>query len=196
MSQTVLRIDSSARRQGSVSRDLAAQIVARIAGAEVITRDLADTPIPQIDEDWVNANFTPEDARTPTQAAKLDLSNELIAELKAADTLVIGVPIYNFGVPAALKAWIDQVARARVTFKYTEQGPVGLLEGKRAIVVIASGGTESGSEVDFATNYVRHVLGFIGIKDVEVVTADRLMIDADATLKSAGEQVGALEFAA
>ena len=196
MTQTVLRIDSSARRQGSVSRDFATRIVDRIGGADVVTRDLAETPVPQIDEDWVNANFTPEDARTPAQAEKLALSNELIAEVKAADTLVIGVPIYNFGVPAALKAWIDQIARAGVTFKYSEQGPVGLLDGKRAIVVIASGGTESGSDIDFATNYVRHVLGFIGIHDVEVVTADRLMLDADATLKSAGEQVEALKFAA
>ncbi|MEM0948971.1 MAG: NAD(P)H-dependent oxidoreductase [Pseudomonadota bacterium] len=196
MTQTVLRIDSSARKNGSVSRDLAARIAGRIDGAEVIVRDLADTPVPQVTENWVNANFTPVEARSEEQVQTLSFSDELIGEIKAADTLVIGVPIYNFGVPAALKAWIDHIARAGVTFKYTEQGPVGLLDGKRAIVVIASGGTKSGSEIDFATNYVRHVLGFVGIRDVEVVAADQLMLDAETTLKSASEQVEALEFAA
>ncbi len=88
--------------------------------------------------------------------------------MQAADTLVIGLPIYNFGVPAALKAWVDQVARAGVTFRYTETGPKGLLTGKRAIIAVASGGTEAGSDVDFATGYIRHVLGFIGITDVHL----------------------------
>jgi hypothetical protein len=111
-----------------------------------------------------------------------------VAELKAADTLVIGLPIYNFGVPAALKAWVDQVARAGVTFKYSEYGPKGLLEGKRAIVAVASGGTEAGSDIDFATGYIRHVLGFIGITDVEFVTADRLMLDADGTMAKASNR--------
>ena len=196
MTRTVLRIDSSARRNGSVSRDLADRILARFGDVRVITRDLADTPIPQLDEEWVNANFTPAADRSPEQVEKLSLSDRLVDEIRTADTLEIGVPIYNCGVPAALKAWIDHVARAGVTFKYSDAGPVGLLEGKRAIVVIASGGTPSGSEIDFATNYVRHVLGFIGIHDVEVVTADRLMVDADATMKLAGDQVAALDLAA
>ena len=195
MEQNILRIDSSARRQGSVSRDLTARVTERLGG-NVVVRDLADTPVPQIDEDWVNANFTPADTRTEAQTATLALSDSLVGELQAADTVVIGVPIYNFGVPAALKAWIDQVARAGVTFKYTEQGPRGLLEGKRAIVVIASGGTKSGSDIDFATDYVRHVLGFIGIDDVEVIAADRLGADAEAALAAAGAQVDALGLAA
>ena len=195
MEQNILRIDSSARRQGSVSRDLTARVTERLGG-NVVVRDLADTPVPQIDEDWVNANFTPADTRTEAQTATLALSDSLVGELQAADTVVIGVPIYNFGVPAALKAWIDQVARAGVTFKYTEQGPRGLLEGKRAIVVIASGGTKSGSDIDFATDYVRHVLGFIGISDVEVIAADRLGADAEAALAAAGAQVDALGLAA
>ena len=195
MEQNILRIDSSARRQGSVSRDLTARVTERLGG-NVVVRDLADTPVPQIDEDWVNANFTPADTRTEAQKATLALSDSLVGELQAADTVVIGVPIYNFGVPAALKAWIDQVARAGVTFKYTEQGPRGLLEGKRAIVVIASGGTKSGSDIDFATDYVRHVLGFIGISDVEVIAADRLGADAEAALAAAGAQVDALGLAA
>ena len=109
---------------------------------------------------------------------------------------MIGLPIYNFGVPAALKAWVDLVARAGVTFRYTEAGPQGLLTAKRAIVAVASGGTEAGSEIDFATGYIRHVLGFIGITDVSFVTADRLMIDADGTMAKALEQVDALQTAA
>ncbi|MEL6645615.1 MAG: NAD(P)H-dependent oxidoreductase [Pseudomonadota bacterium] len=195
MTKTVLRIDASARRTGSVSRQLADDIIARLGDVDVITRDLAD-PVPQIDEDWVNANFTPVDDRSAAQKEKLALSDTLVGELQAADTLVIGLPIYNFGVPAALKAWIDQVARAGVTFRYSETGPVGLLEAKRAIIVVASGGTEAGSEIDFATGYIRHVLSFIGITDVEFVTADRLMVDAEGTMKAANAQVAALDAAA
>lgn len=187
----VLRIDASARRAGSVSRDLTDQIIARINATTVTTRDLA-SGVPLLDEAWIGANFTPADARTPAQAETLALSDTLVAEVKAADTLVIGVPIYNFGVPAALKAWVDLIARAGVTFQYTEAGPKGLLEGKRAVLVIASGGTESGSDIDFATTYMRHVLGFIGITNVDVVTADQLMIDADASMKTATDQIAAL----
>ncbi|MBL4628346.1 MAG: NAD(P)H-dependent oxidoreductase [Roseicyclus sp.] len=187
----ILRIDASARRDGSVSRDLTDQILGRLNATHVTTRDLT-TSLPLIDEAWVGANFTPDDQRTPEQAEKLALSNQLVAEIQAADTLVIGLPIYNFGVPAALKAWIDLIARAGVTFQYTETGPVGLLDGKRAIVAVASGGTEAGSEMDFATGHLRLILNFIGITDVTFVTADRLMIDAEATLKSAHQQIAAL----
>lgn len=196
MTRTALRIDASARRTGSVSRDLTDKIVARIGADRVTTRDLAVTPVPQIDEAWIGANFTPRADRSPEQAQALALSDELVAELQYADTVVIGLPVYNFGVPAALKAWIDNIARAGVTFRYTETGPEGLLRGKTAIVAMASGGTEAGSEIDFATGYIRHILGFVGITDVTFVTADRLMIDAEATLKSADEQVAALSLAA
>jgi FMN-dependent NADH-azoreductase len=196
MTHAILRIDASARRTGSVSRDLADKIIARFGDdITVTTRDLANG-LPLIDEEWVGANFTPADARSDDQKAKLALSDDLVAELKAADTIVIGLPIYNFGVPAALKAWVDQVARAGVTFQYSEYGPKGLLDGKRAIVVVASGGTEAGSDIDFATGYIRHVLAFIGITEVDFVAADRMMIDADATLKSANAQVEALTIAA
>ncbi|MEX0310570.1 MAG: FMN-dependent NADH-azoreductase [Tateyamaria sp.] len=170
---TILHIDSSARTQGSVTRDLTADIVAKLGG-DVIRRDLKEA-LPQINETWVNANFTPEADRDPAQRDTLALSDSLVAELKAADTIVIGVPVYNFGVPAALKAWIDLIARAGVTFKYSESGPVGLLDGKRAIIAIATGGTPVGSDIDFATNYLKHVMGFIGIHDVEVIAADRVM---------------------
>jgi FMN-dependent NADH-azoreductase len=191
MTNIALRIDASARREGSVSRDLTDKVISHLAPARTITRDLAQG-LPLIDEAWVGANFTPADQRTPEQVETLALSDALIAEVTAADTLVIGLPIYNFGVPAALKAWIDQIARAGVTFQYTETGPKGLLSGKRAIVVVASGGTEAGSDIDFATGYIRHVLGFIGIEDVTLVTADRLMVDADASLAKATAQLDAL----
>ncbi len=190
MAQTVLHIDASARLTGSTSRDLSAQIANKL-GTNIIHRDLTKA-IPQIDETWVQANFTPADQRTEAQKAVLALSDSLIKEIKAADVLVIGAPIYNFGVPAALKAWIDQIARAGVTFKYTENGPQGLLEGKRAVIAVASGGTAIGSEIDFASGYLRHIMGFIGISDVEIVAADRMMVDAEEALAKAQAQVDTL----
>lgn len=188
MTQTVLRIDSSARRAGSITRDLTDRIVARLNADHVITRDLADA-LPQITEDWIGANFTPAEDRTDDQAAELALSNMLIREITEADTLVIGLPIYNFSVPTALKAWIDQISRAGVTFQYTADGPKGLLKGKRAIFAVASGGTLVDSEIDFATTYLRHIMGFIGITDVQIVHADRMAVEPEATLKAAHEQV-------
>ncbi|MHA6346824.1 FMN-dependent NADH-azoreductase [Roseivivax sp. CAU 1761] len=191
MSRTVLRIDASARRDGSVSRQLTDRVIERLAPSQLIRRDLAE-PLPLIDEAWIGANFTPAAERDEAQRAALALSDRLIAELEAADTLVIGLPIYNFGVPAGFKAWIDLVARAGVTFRYSEAGPEGLVTGKRVILVAASGGTEVGSTLDFATGYVRHVLGFLGLTEVEVITADRLALDAEATLKDAEAQVDRL----
>ena len=192
MTRSILRIDASARRDGSVSRDLADRIVARFGdGVTVTTRDLA-TGLPLIDEAWIGANFTPADQRTEAQRAALALSDQLVAELQAADTLVIGLPIYNFGVPAALKAWVDLVARAGVTFRYTEAGPQGLLTGKRAVLVVASGGTRVGSPIDFATPWLRHVLGFMGITDVTVIAADALMTAPEAAQAQADAQIAAL----
>lgn len=189
---SLLRIDASARREGSVTRDLTDQIVAKFAGASVTTRDLATTPVPQIDETWVGANFTPADDRSDEQKAALALSDTLIDEIKAADVLVIGLPIYNFGVPTALKAWVDHIARAGVTFQYSETGPVGLLTDKRAIIVVASGGVAVDSEVDFATQYMRHLLGFVGITETEVVHADAMAVRGDEAMTAAKAQVEAL----
>lgn len=184
MTKTVLHIDSSARLTGSTSRDLSARVIAKLAPETVIRRDLSSA-LPQIDEEWINANFTPADQRSPEQKDRLALSDQLVQELMAADTIVIGAPVYNFSVPASLKAWVDLVARAGLTFKYTETGPQGLLEGKRAILAVASGGTKVGSEIDFASGYLRHIMGFIGITDVEIVAADQMMVDADAALANA-----------
>ena len=175
----VLRVDSSARSEGSMSRRVADELIERLqeseGAVEVSVRDLAIEAPTFVDAAWVDANFTPAEERNEAQEAALAESDALVAELKTADILVIGVPIYNFGIPAALKAWVDLVARARLTFRYTENGPVGLLRGKRAYLAVASGGTTVGSEIDFATGYLRHVLGFLGIDDVHIVAADRLM---------------------
>ncbi|EBA17249.1 (Acyl-carrier protein) phosphodiesterase [Roseobacter sp. SK209-2-6] len=191
MTSTVLHIDSSARSESSVTRSLSAEITQKLGAARVIRRDLS-APLPLLDEAWVGANFTPADQRTEDQKALLALSDSLIAELKEADTIVIGAPIYNFSVPSTLKAWIDLVARVGVTFQYSETGPKGLLEGKRAIIAVASGGTQAGSDVDFATTYLRHVLGFIGITEVELVAADLLAVDAEGSMAKAKSAIEAL----
>lgn len=187
-SLTVLKVDSSARREGSVTRRLADRAIAELGegGTKVSTiiRDVA-AGLPVVDEAWVAANFTDPAERTAEQKARLALSDTLVAEVKAADVLLIGVPIYNFGIPAALKAWVDLIARARETFRYTENGPEGLLTDKRAILVLASGGTTVGSEIDFATGYLKHIMAFIGITDVTVIAADRLMFDAEESLAEA-----------
>ena len=190
MPETILHIDASARLADSVSRQLSSRIVERLGG-DVIRRDLAQ-PQPLITQDWVTANFTPPEDRSTAQRDTLALSDRLVDELHAARTIVIGTPIYNFGVPAALKAWIDLVARAGLTFRYSDTGPVGLLTGKRAIIAIASGGTAVGSEIDFASGYLRHMLGFLGITEVEVVAADQIMINADQALTGAHERIDTL----
>ncbi len=188
----ILRIDASMRHTGSVTRALTDKLVARLRaalpGSQVTRRDLA-AGVPLVDEAWIGANFTDPAERDDAQRAALAESDELVAEIRAADTLVIGLPIYNFGVPAAFKAWIDMIARARETFRYTETGPEGLLVGKRALVVVASGGVPVGSAADFATPYVRHVLAFIGITDVEFISADQLMADSDTAISTAEARI-------
>ena len=186
----ILRVDASARRSGSSSRALTDALIARLGSTAVVSRDLSDA-LPFVTENWVHANFTDEAERTAEQKAELELSDRLVAELFAADILVIGSPVYNFGIPAALKAWIDMVARARKTFRYTERGPQGLLTGKKAYVLMASGGTEIGSEIDFASGYLRHVLGFIGIDDVTIIAADQQMMRGEDALSQALGRIAA-----
>ena len=173
MTHTVLNIQASARHDGSVTRQLSDKILTEIAADQTITRDLA-TGLPLLDAAWLDANFTLADDRTDVQRETLALSDSLITEIKQADTIVIGSPVYNFSVPAVLKAWVDQIARVGVTFKYTPDGPVGLLSGKRAIIVIASRGTPVGSDIDYASGYLKHIMGFIGITDVTIIAADAL----------------------
>ena len=156
----VLRVDASARAEGSVTRLLADQLVEDLAQCvpdlSVIRRDVAHG-LPFVDAAWVNANFTDPDARSDTQRQTLAGSDALVAEVMDADVIVIGTPIYNFGVPATLKAWIDQIARARLTFRYTEQGPQGLLAGKKVYILTATGGTEVGSAIDFANLWIKEL---------------------------------------
>ncbi|WP_299734949.1 NAD(P)H-dependent oxidoreductase [uncultured Roseobacter sp.] len=190
MTKTILHIDASARLAGSTTRQLTSRIVEKLGG-DVIRRDLTDA-LPQINEGWVNANFTPADQRSEAQEHALALSDALVDEIKAADVIVIGAPVYNFGVPAALKAWIDLIARAGLTFAYTENGPKGLLEGKRAVIALATGGTPVGSEIDFASGYLRHIMGFIGISDVDIIAADQVMADAEKAVTGAHAQIDAL----
>jgi len=170
----ILEISAGARSEGSISRQLTADLVAalesRYVNADISRRDLANG-LPFVDDEWVTANFTPDEDRTAQHRQTLAYSDTLVAELKAADVLVIGAPIYNFSIPATLKAWIDMIARARLTFQYTEDGPQGLLKDKKAYVVVPSGGVPVGSPVDFATPYLRQALSFVGITDVEFIGA-------------------------
>ena len=191
MTQNILRIDASLRQSDSITRGLLDRITQQFTGATITERDLSGG-LPLIDEAWIGANFTPSADRSAAQHEVLKHSDSLIDEVKAADTLVLGLPIYNFTVPTAFKAWIDLIARVGLTFQYTDTGPVGMLTGRRAIIAIASGGTKTGSDIDFATGYIRHILGFIGITDVTFIAADALMADADIALATAHSQIDEL----
>jgi FMN-dependent NADH-azoreductase len=195
----ILKIDSSSRHEGSVSRQLTTRLVNRVKSespdASIVSRDVA-SGLSAISEDWIGANFTPRDGRTEIQTDILNLSDVLVSELQVADILVVGVPIYNFGVPAALKAWIDLICRAGETFRYTEAGPEGLLTGKRAIITVASGGVPVGSPADHATSYLTQVLGFIGITDVTYISASGLAMDSEAPLRAAEAEIDALDLKA
>ncbi len=190
----ILRIDGSMRRTGSISRQLTDEVIDHLLSeepsADIRVRDLAN-PLPHVTEDWINANFTDPDERTEDQKQTLTQSDELVEELEAADTIVIGLPIYNFGVPAAVKAWIDLIARVKRTFRYTETGPEGLLTGKMAYIVVASGGTSLGAEIDFATDYLKFALGFVGIKDVKLIDASAHMSGLDQALARARSAIAA-----
>ncbi|TQV89371.1 FMN-dependent NADH-azoreductase [Aliikangiella coralliicola] len=182
MNTNILQVNSSGRYEGSVTRQLSDAVVAQLKrnepSLEVTSRDLA-TGLPFVDEQWIGANFTAPEERNQLHKETLSFSDQLVNELIQAKHIVIASPIYNFSVPAVLKAWIDLVARAKLTFKYTEYGPVGLLENKTAYLVVASGGVPVGSEVDFASRYLKQVLGFLGITDVKVIDASKINIESD-----------------
>jgi len=188
----ILRIDSSASLDDSVTREIGDEVVRRLVAqqptANVVNIDLAHG-MPHIDADWIGASFTPADQRDPQQRARLAVSDDAIGALKKADAIVLTVPVYNFSVPSTLKAWIDHVCRAGVTFRYTDKGPEGLLHDRPVYLVMASGGVAFGSAVDFASGYLRQVLRFIGIEDVRLVGAERVAADADAARESALAQL-------
>jgi FMN-dependent NADH-azoreductase len=177
--RTLLELDSSPLTETSISRQLTAEFVRGWKTAnptgKVITRDLATTSIPPVSAAWVGAAYTPDQARTPEQRSLLALSDTLIAELEAADEYVFGVPMHNFSIPSTLKLWIDQIARVNKTFSYATGAPVGLLTGKKATIVIASGGKyDAGTAMasfNFVEPYLRTVLGFLGLTDTTFVIA-------------------------
>ncbi|MFN3864839.1 MAG: FMN-dependent NADH-azoreductase [Erythrobacter sp.] len=188
----ILYLTASIRSDAdSISRGLGQRIVDGLAarsGASVTTRDLAANDLPFVSAERFGANLTPAADRTPEQAELAALPDTLIAELQAADTIVIAAPIYNFGPPASLKAWADLVARAGTTFRYTATGPEGLLKGKKAYLAIASGGTPVGSDIDFMSRWLTFFLGFLGITDVEIIAADGIMgVDGEAKIAAARE---------
>lgn len=180
----ILQINASARREGANSTRLANSIVSRLRasnpGAVLTLRDLADTPHPVLDEAALGALFTPADLRTPEQAVRVALDDALIAEVQAHDTIVLGVPMYNFGVPVQLKSWIDAIARSGVTFRYAEKGPVGLLTGKTVYVALARGGVYRDTPADSQVPYLKSVLGFLGLTDVRFIYAEGLAMGPDA----------------
>ena len=183
----ILQINASARRDGANSTRVADQITARLQaanpGATLTLRDLAVTPHPLLDEAALGALFTPADARSPEQAARVALDDALIAEIQAHDTVVLGVPMYNFGVPVQLKSWIDAIARAGVTFRYTATGPEGLLTGKTVYVALARGGLYRDTPNDSQVPYLKSVLGFLGLTDVRFIYAEGLAMGPEAAAK-------------
>ncbi|MEO0643410.1 MAG: NAD(P)H-dependent oxidoreductase [Pseudomonadota bacterium] len=183
----ILHIKASIRGDESVSNQIGEALLTSLRdGASVTTRDLSKNDIPFVDAARFEANLTAAPDRSAEQAELAAIADTLIAELQAADTIVFSTPVYNFGVPAVVKAWADLVARAGTTFKYTENGPVGLLEGKKAYITAASGGTPIGSDIDFMSSWLTFFLGFLGIKDVEVIAADGIMgADGDAKIEAA-----------
>ncbi|MDT8310546.1 MAG: NAD(P)H-dependent oxidoreductase [Methylophaga sp.] len=181
MNNALLLVNASSRYQDSLTRAVSAEIAQYLALENDLTineRDVA-AGLPFVDEQWVNANFTDAVERSDAQRQILAQSDLLVKELHAARQLVIGVPVYNFSIPATLKAWIDLVARARETFRYTENGPEGLLKIEKAWLVAASGGVPIGSELDFATGYLKQVLSFLGINDVTVIDTNQWLKQSD-----------------
>ncbi len=190
--RTILRIDASMRRQKSVSRMLADEMVAALGarrhGVTVTSRDLA-AGIGIVNAAWIEAERTTEEHRTPDQRALLAQSDALVAELQAADDIVIATPIYNFSVPAALKAWIDLICRDKITFAYENDVSRGLLSNKQATVIITSGGTVGGNDVDYATGYIRHILEFIGVNDVTIIDVTGLSKNRSQVIENARKQI-------
>jgi FMN-dependent NADH-azoreductase len=186
----ILHIDSSARKDESVSRKLAADLVKNLKkdNSEVVYRD-ASNNIPFVAGIKGAGFIIPEEDRNEEDKKLFKFSDELVDEVLAADTIVISMPIYNFGPPAALKAWFDLVARAGRTFAYEPTGPKGLIEGnKKVYLVVTSGGVPIGSPVDYCTTWMKQALNFLGITDIEIIDASQLNLNQD-NLKKAEEQI-------
>jgi FMN-dependent NADH-azoreductase len=189
----ILHIDASGRGKPSVSRQLSNEIVQKISSDQtnVTYRDVSQG-LSFVDETMIGAYFTHKAERSDEQHQAIALSDTIVGELMDADTVVIGMPIYNFSMPAGFKTWSDLAARVGETFTYTENGPVGLLKGKKAYVAVTSGGTKVGSEIDFLTPWLRHFLGFIGIDDVEIVQAEAINRNGDKAVEEARESIASI----
>ncbi|HJV00013.1 MAG TPA: NAD(P)H-dependent oxidoreductase [Burkholderiaceae bacterium] len=184
----ILQINSSARSTGSESTRLADALVAKLsataANVSVTRRDLAAQPHPVLDEAALQALFTPADQRNAEQAARVALDDALIAQVQAADVIVIGSPMYNFGITVQLKSWFDAIARAGVTFKYTATGPVGLLTGKKVYVAVARGGMHRDAPSDTQLPHLKTFLAFLGLTDVQFVYAEGMGLGPEAVAKA------------
>ena len=203
---TILQINSSLHGDDALSSRLAGEFVQALrdgtapgetnaAGPVVVLRDLAREPVSHLTAERFEAFSTPATQRTPWQQQAVAESDRLIAELQAAEVVIIGLPMYNFGVPSTLKAYFDHVARAGVTFRYTAEGPEGLLAGKKAYVFATRGGRYAGTPSDLQTAYVRQFLGFLGIRDVVFVYAEGLALGTaqrDAAVAHASARIGDL----
>ena len=197
--KTLLKLNTSLYSNAGQSSRLTDEFVAawlgNNPGAEVIARDLARDPVPHLTEERFGALLSKPGERTVAQQAVVSYSDTLIDELKRADVIVLGLPMYNFGVPSTLKAYFDHIARSGVTFRYTENGAVGLLQGKKVYVLAARGGLYAGTALDTETAYVRQFLGFLGMTDVEFVYAEGLAISPaskDAGIEQAKRAIQAL----
>jgi FMN-dependent NADH-azoreductase len=186
----ILHITSSLRGADSessrVTNSIVTKLVAANPDARVVTRDLARDPHPQLDEAALGALFTPAEARTAEQAARVALDDALIAQVQAADVVVIGAPMYNFGIPVQLKSWFDAIARAGVTFRYTETGPEGLLKGKKVFVATARGGIYP-ADADPQVPFVRMLLNFLGMTEHTFIHSPAQAMGPEAAAKGRAE---------
>src|ERR1700682_2388713 len=196
---TILQINSAARSQGAQSTLLANELTAKLQqsnpGANVVVRDLLADALPHLDDSILGAFFTPADQRSAEQAAVAARSEALIGALQAADIIVIGAPMYNFGVSSQLKTYFDWIARAGITFRYTQNGPVGLVTGKKVFIMSARGGKYAGTPNDTQTPYLTSFLGFLGMTDVSFIYAEGLNLGPDsagAALAGAREAIAAV----
>ncbi|MFZ6691718.1 FMN-dependent NADH-azoreductase [Undibacterium sp. SXout20W] len=196
----ILQINSSIRAAGSHSKQLAQKIVERLIAAsadahvvaQVVARDLAQTPHPVLDEVALQALFTQAEHRTNEQQARVALDDALIAEIQAADVVVIGAPMYNFSISVQLKNWVDAISRAGVTFRYGQNGPEGLLTGKKVVVALTRGGIYKNTPNDTQMSYLKNFFGFLGMTDVNFIYAEGLAMGPDAeaaALSSAAQQI-------
>ena len=195
MMKKVLVLNSSLNGEQGNSTKLSQQFVEQLANNQqisVTTRDLSDNVIAHLTQTEMAAWMTDANERSDEQKALAAISDDLIAELNDNDLIVIGMPMYNFGIPSTFKAWIDRIARAGITFKYTEQGPVGLITDKKVVVLAARGGMYQGTEMDTQTKYLKDVLGFVGMTDVNFIYAEGLaMPGAEQSLEAAQNEIKA-----